>query len=105
MNIEALPQLRLEIEHLKYTILAQLGLRGSELGECLSKEVDKAINSYPWERKVQEVTHAAITSHIEHYFKYGNGSRAIKSAVEEGFRNVTKIVSDDLSTEKEGDGE
>jgi hypothetical protein len=85
MKYEAIPRLRLEVESLKHSIIAHMGVSESELGEALSTEIDKALASYDWQGQVSRIVHAELTKRIEDYFKFGDGHSAIKDAVGEGF--------------------
>lgn len=88
MNHNAIPTLKLEVEGMKSAIITHLGVRGSELGDALDSEITKAVDSYPWQEAVFSIVHDAITKHIDVYFKYGKGKRAIVDAVDEGFKAV-----------------
>ena len=89
MNSTAMPILRMEVEGMKAAIMSHLGIHGSELGEALSREVDKAIAEYDWLGEVKRITHAVLTDRIHSYFKYGEGAKAVEKAVAEGFDAVT----------------
>ena len=88
MKLESVPTLRIETERMKSSILAHLGVVGSELGEALSVEIDKAVASYPWEEQVRTIVHATLTQEIDSYFKYGEGRDKVAMAVKEGFDKV-----------------
>lgn len=85
MNIEAMPIMKVEIERLKHSIVSMIGARNSELGDYISAEMDKAINSYDWEGQVKTIVHDVINDRIKSYFSYGDGYHAIKSAIDAGF--------------------
>ena len=85
MNIESLPVLRVEIERVKNSILSMIGAHNSELGDYISAEMRKAINSYDWEGQVKGIVHEAINEKIKSYFSYGDGAKAIRDAIEHGF--------------------
>lgn len=85
MNIESLPVLRVEIERLKHSIVSMIGAHNSELGDYISAEMSKAINSYDWEGQVKGIVHEAINEKIKNYFSYGDGAKAIREAIEQGF--------------------
>ena len=94
MNIEAMPVLRIEIERLKHTIVSMIGARGSELGEYISAEMDKAVHNYDWEGHVRKIVHETINERIKAYFSYGDGAKAIKSAIDQGFNSSIKSMDD-----------
>lgn len=83
MNIDAMPLIRLEVESMKHAIISHLGVHGSELGKILDAEIQKAIDTYPWESSVAEIVHDALHSEIERYFRFGEGRKAIQQSVEE----------------------
>ena len=85
MHIEALPMVKVEIERLKQSVLSMIGARNSELGDYISAEISKAINSYDWEGQVKGIVHEAINDKIKIYFSYGDGAKAIRNAIEQGF--------------------
>lgn len=81
MNFESVPVIRLEIEHLKHTIVSALGARGSELADALEDEIEKAVKNYPIEQEVERIVRAQITDGIESYFRYGNGRKTIDKTI------------------------
>lgn len=89
MDYKAMPILRMEVEGMKAAILTHLGARGSELGDALSAEIDKAIAEYDWQGEVKRIVHAALSENINYYFKFGDGAKAVKDAVVEGFDAAT----------------
>ncbi len=86
MDYDAMPRLRIEVEHMRHSIISHIGASGSELGEALEGEITKALENYPWERQVKAIVHETLNSMIESYFKYGEGSKAVRAAVLEGFQ-------------------
>ena len=85
MNYDAMPQIRLEVEHMKHSILHHLGVAGSQLGECLEKEIQAAIETYPWQHRVTEIVHHAIDDYVKAYWSYGKGSKRITQAIDDAF--------------------
>ena len=83
MNANAIPVIRMDVEMMKSSILHHLGVVGSELGECLDAEIEKAVSSFPWQQRVDEIVHESIDSNIKAYFQYGDGSNAIKLVINE----------------------
>ena len=89
MDSQFAPQIRLEIEAMKASIMHHMGLHGSELGEHIDREVMKAIESYPWEERVRKIAHNAIDEAVERYFKYGGGAyRAIHDAIDKAVEGL-----------------
>lgn len=89
MDYKAMPILRMEVEGMKASILTHLGAMGSELGDALSAEIDKAIANYDWQGEVTRIVHSALTEKITEYFSWGDGSKAVRAAVEDGFAAAT----------------
>jgi hypothetical protein len=85
VKAEAMPLIRLEVEGMKASILAHLGVIGSDLGVHLDEQIQHAIDSYPWEDKTKRIVHDAITKRLESYFTYGKGNQAIEAVIDEGF--------------------
>lgn len=86
MNYEAMPILRMEVEGMKAAIMTHLGVRGSELGQELSKAVDKAVAGFDWDGEVKRIVEASLRLKIESYFSYGGkGAKAVEAAVDEAF--------------------
>lgn len=88
MKFEAIPTVRIELDGMKHAIVRHLGAAGSQLGEAIEEQIQRAIDTYPWEEQVVSITHDSITSAITHYFSYGEGSRAIRESVEAALKEV-----------------
>lgn len=88
MDYEAMPKIRLEVEHMKHSIISHIGATGSELGEMMGAEITAAVDSYPWKEQVSKIVHDALEQHISDYFKYGTGREAIKVSVDAAFKEV-----------------
>ena len=88
MKYEAIPTLRFEIDSVKSTIMSHLGVLGSELGDEISKSIDKAVATYPFDDKVRGIVHDAINSNIESYFKYGKGGESIRESINIAFKEL-----------------
>jgi len=93
MNYESMPKIRLEVEHMKYQILHYLGANGSELGDRLSSEIMRSVESYPWQSEVNKIVHEAISSHVSDYFKWGEGREMIKEVMNEAFKEAFRDAS------------
>jgi hypothetical protein len=87
MNMEAMPRIRFDIESMKASILAHMGVVGSELGKCLDAEIEKAVNEFPWQQRTSDIVHEAIESQLKSYFQYGKGAESIKSVINESITN------------------
>ena len=88
MDFNAIPTLRFEIDGIKSSIIAHLGIHGSDLGKAVDAEVERAVESYPWEAKVCDIVHKAISEAIESHFMYGAGRKQIDEAIKAGFAEV-----------------
>ena len=88
--MDALPTLRINIEHIKQNIVSHLGACESELGDAIDKQIDIAIAQYDWEGEVSRITQCCIQESIESYFKYGDGSRVISASVRDAFKDFNK---------------
>ena len=89
MDYKAMPILRMEVEGMKAAILTHLGARGSELGDALSAEIDKAIAEYDWQGELKRIVHETLSQKIQEYFSWGEGAKAVRAAVENGFASAT----------------
>ena len=81
MEPEMIPTIKLEINGMKAAIVSALGLVGSDLGQYIESEVDKAINSFDWQGEVERVSHEAIRECIAAFFKDGQGRRVVREAI------------------------
>jgi len=79
--------IKLELEHIKHQIISHLSDRQSQIEGEVEKAIDGMIDSFEAEifirNKVQEVTKQVLEESINFYFKFGEGHRAIRDAVEE----------------------
>jgi len=85
MHSKGMPLIRIQVEHMKHAIIEHMGLVGSELGERIGEEVDKAIIAYKWEERIHGIVHNTLNTEIAHYFNYGKGNKIIKEAIAKGF--------------------
>ena len=88
MNFEAIPTLKIEVEHMKHTIINHIGAMGSDLGKALETEIQRAIDNYDWQGQVTRIVHEALKDAIDGYFRYGKGNKMILAALNEGFDAV-----------------
>lgn len=85
MDTSFLPIIRFEVEGVKAHIASMLGLRGSEMMERISAEVDKAVANYDLSRAVTAAVSDGMRKAVNDFFTYGEGYKRIQAAVEEGF--------------------
>ena len=90
MDAEAMPVIRLSVEHMKAQVLHHMGVIGSELGERMEQEIENAIESYPWQAQVNSIVHDAISEAIKSYFQYGKGCSDLESAINEALSKTFK---------------
>ena len=88
MKPDLAPVIKFEVEHMKQTLIAHLGMRGSELGDYVSEAMGRAVENYPWEQRVTEIVHSVLTHEIEKYFECGPGKALIAQAVSAGFATM-----------------
>lgn len=88
MKFEATPVIRLEIENMRHAIVHRMGVAGSQLGEYMNAEIQRQIDSYPWEEKVRAAVHGAITDAIEAHFKYGKGYQVLRDAIDASLADI-----------------
>jgi hypothetical protein len=82
MRSEFLPIIGLDIKGMDAHLQSALGVKGSELGDAISQQIDKAIAEYPFEQKVSLYASQAIDSAISDYFNlYNHGGSQIYTAV------------------------
>lgn len=91
MDHNAIPIIRIEIEHMKHSIISHIGALHSDLGEALSVEIEKALANYDWQGQVTKIVHDAITKQIAWHFNHGDGKDMVESAVAEGFDKCLNI--------------
>ena len=89
MDFNAIPTLRFEIDGIKSSIVAHLGIHGSDLGKAVDAEIERSVAAYPWEAKVRDIVHKAISEAIESHFMYGAGRKQIDEAIKAGFEKLT----------------
>ena len=90
MKSEMVPIIKFEVEHMKHTLMAHLGLCGSELGGYVAAAMGRAVENYPWEQNVTNIVHSVLTYEIEQYFTHGPGKDLISQAVSAGFATMGK---------------
>ena len=85
MDYKAVPIIKLELEHMKQSMLTHLGLATNELSEAVSANLGKAIENFDFSYAVLNAANEAIAETIESYFKYGEGRSFIQAAIQESF--------------------
>lgn len=81
------PQIRIEVERMKYSIIHMFAQHNQEIEDAVSKELDIALKNYPFAQQVQktanEILDRAIKSAIEDYLLYGDGYKQLQQAIQE----------------------
>lgn len=90
MDFGAIPVIKLEVESMRHAILHHMGLAGSELGEHLSAEIQRAVNEYPWKERVDATVRQALDEAIDGFFRYGRGRQAINKAIDDALEHLNK---------------
>lgn len=91
MRAEAIPVIRLEIDHMKHAIVSALGIKGSDLEEAISTEIEKAVREIAVTKipnMVRETLLVCVQDSLTNYFKYGEGRIAIDEAIKDNFKIV-----------------
>ena len=88
MDFESVPIIRLEIERLKHTVMSSLGTQHSDLGLAINSAIDKALQSYDFDREVSRIVHQELTKQITNYFSHEEGYRAISQSIHEMFEKL-----------------
>lgn len=83
MDAGFIPKIRLDIEHMKGSIVHAMGLVGSEMEESINKEVDKAMRNLDLKYTVQDVISEVVREKLKSYFMIGDGAIAIRKAIKE----------------------
>ena len=91
------PMVRIELVHMKQSILAALGNYNGDIAKHVSGELQKAIDTFDFEKAVREVAekaiHEAVCTAIKNYFAWGEGRDAINSVVKEALLKVEVLQS------------
>ena len=89
MRAEAIPIIRLEIDHMKHAIASALGIEGSDLEEFINEEIENQLailvkDEIP--RMVRDAIVQCTQDSLKSYFSYGDGAKAINDAISENFK-------------------
>lgn len=94
MYNNTVPIIRLEVEGMKHTVQMMLSKYAAELDKEVFDAVEKFCTSSNIERVINECTEKSIKQAIEleigDFFRYGNGRKAIKEAVENQLNGIYK---------------
>ena len=90
MDSRARPTIRMELDHLRHTIVQHMGVAGSELDEHLKSAVERAFDNLDLKDYVVDVVNEEIKNAIDSFFKYGDGRKFIDAAIVEGIGEMIK---------------
>ena len=85
MNVMQLPTLKLELSHMKQTLLVALADYQGDVSKQVEAEIETAIENFNFSAVVQPIIQKAIADAVEEYFAYGKGRKQINDALEEVF--------------------
>lgn len=88
MRAEALPVIKINIDHMKHSIASMLGVEGSDFEKALNSEIDKQVTELSREeipRIVRESLLECAKTSIHQYFSYGDGRLIIDSCIKKAF--------------------
>jgi hypothetical protein len=94
-NIPILPPIiRIELQHLKQTMLMAVADYGDQLSESVGIALDQAIQNFDFVGYVTQISNEIMKEEIKSYFTYGEGRKMIDEVLKEalgkslsGFRN------------------
>ena len=84
------PIIRLELQRMKQSMLTHLGIYHQGISDQVERYMENAIQTFDFEMAVGSATHDAIEEVINEYFKWGEGRRVIKSAIEDSLNQMFK---------------
>lgn len=85
MNGLPMPILKIEIDRLKERVTHALVIHEHEISEAVSKAIDKAVASFPFEEEVERIVHKETREAVERYFRMGEGRKAIDAVIDRAF--------------------
>ena len=89
MRADAIPVIRLEIDHMKHAIAAALGIEGSDLEDVINREIENQLGlliTSEIPRLVKDTIMGCVQSEVKSYFTCGDGAKAIEEAVKTNFK-------------------
>lgn len=88
MRSEALPIIRIQLDHMKHSIASMLGVEGSDFEKALNSEIDKQVTILAEDeipRIVRESLLQCAKDSINAYFSYGEGRKVIDETIKKSF--------------------
>ena len=77
-----LPIIRLELEHMKQTMMTALVNYNAEITDYVDAALQDAIESFPFRETVKNIAHESIQKMLSNYFAYGQGYEMLNKALE-----------------------
>lgn len=90
----SLPMIRIDIEHFRESVHHAMMLRDDEIKKYVAENLDRALKNINIENIVEKQMRACIEKEIEDFFKWGDGAKAVKSAVKSSLV-IPNLDSDD----------
>lgn len=96
MDTRFKPVIKLEINHMKASIIHSLGMHDSEMGDMIDAQVERALAEYDFEGQVTRCVNECVQQAIYEIFHApeGEGYRRIARSINES------IFPDDVDPEK-----
>jgi len=88
MDFKYMPTIRVEVDHMKHSIISHLGNHMDEISKHVESKIEDAISCYDFEGQINRVVHEKITREIESYYGYGKGGEAIRQSVEDALTHT-----------------
>lgn len=82
-----LPHIRLDLEHMRYSVIHALGVHNREIEKYVSDELARQIEAFDYEASLKRYVDAAIEravkQSVEDFFLSGGGSATVYEAVKQ----------------------
>lgn len=90
MNNTEFPRLRIEVDSVKDRVIHMFSLQHGEMQRLLEEVIEEEMSPEKihamMREKVRLQMTAAVSSQIEHFFKWGDGAKLVKSLVEDSIK-------------------
>lgn len=90
--MEAPLSVRIEVEHMKYTVMQYLNAFHKDIEEAVSREIEGALRTFDFEGAVRQAAHDVVRKTIANYFSYGPGYTAVSEAVNESLSKILGVA-------------
>ena len=86
-----MPRIRIEVERMKYQVIHAFADHTEEIKAAVEAGLVQAIATYPFEEEIRKASEQVITEAIKdtltHYFKYGDGRKALDEVIIKAIQN------------------